>query len=101
MKQLIIFTAIIFAIAGNGTAHPAFDDKKPSGRSHFNAEIKTQLTIVANPKTGDAIVSFTAAKNGKATIVVLDETGNTVLQQAVSLAGGKNKINIANFVNLG
>lgn len=101
MKQLIIFTAIIFAIAGNSTAHPAFDDKKPSGGSHFNAEIKTQLTIVANPKTGDAIVSFTAAKNGKATIVVLDETGNTVLQQAVSLAGGKNKINIANFVNLG
>jgi hypothetical protein len=101
MKQLIIFTAIIFCVAANSSANPTFDDKKPSGRSHFNAEIKTQLTIIANPKTGDAMVSFTAAKNGKATIIVLDEAGNTVLKQVVSLAGGKNKINVSNFANLG
>lgn len=101
MKQSIIFMAIIFTVAINSTANPCFDDKKPSGNARFKAEIKNQLTIVANPKTGDAIVSFTAAKNDKATIIVLDEAGNTVLKQAVKLAGGKNKINITNFVNLG
>jgi hypothetical protein len=61
---------------------------------------KNTLIIVPNPRTGDIQVSFKAEKAGKATIVVLDESGTTVLKQKVQLVVGKNNININNFSDL-
>ncbi|MBL0356162.1 MAG: T9SS type A sorting domain-containing protein [Chitinophagaceae bacterium] len=100
MKQLIILLAAMFTIASSITAHPTFEDKKPAARSRFPEDIKNQLLVTPNPKTGNALVRFTSEKAGKGMIVVLDETGNTVLKQQVVLLEGKNKINVNNFVNL-
>lgn len=100
MKQFITLLAIIFTIATTATARPISDDKNPSVRSkRFNDE-KHELKLSPNPKTGNVLVSFTAEKNGKGMIVVLDEAGNTVLKQPVTIAEGKNKINVNNFINL-
>ena len=100
MKQLITLMVIIFTIANSATANPAFDDKKPTTHSRFPEDVKDQLLVTPNPKTGNAQVSFTSEKAGKGMIVVLDEAGNTVLKQQVTLAEGKNKINVNNFINL-
>ncbi len=100
MKQLITLMAITVFIATATTATPAFDDKKPAGRSRFPEDIKYGLKVSPNLKTGNAIVTFTSEKTGKGMIVVLNEEGNIVLKQQVTLEEGKNKINVNNFIDL-
>ena len=58
------------------------------------------LRIIPNTKTGDIQVCFNAEKAGKATIVVLNESGKTVLTQKVQLVTGKNYLNVNNFSSL-
>lgn len=100
MKQLITLLVVVFTIAGSITANPTSEDKKPAARSRFPEDVKNQLLVTPNPKTGDALVKFNSEKAGKGMIIVLDEAGNTVLKQRVVLLEGKNKINLNNFVNL-
>ena len=99
MKQLITLAAISLMIATTATANPLFNDKKPAKHKN-NDDGKKEFHVMPNFKTGNATVSFKSDKAGKATIVVLNEDGNTVIKQAVKLTEGKNKIDINNFTSL-
>jgi hypothetical protein len=103
MKQIITTLVISFLIT---SANAHYLSNNPLLKNHFNKTVngidrgKNGLNVIPNPKTGDIQVSFKSAKAGKATIVVLDESGKTVLTQKVQLAAGKNNININNFNDL-
>ena len=105
MKQIITTLAIGFLITSVNAHHLSIN---PLLKNNFSKTItvnhidrgKNGLNVIPNPKTGDIQVSFKSAKAGKATIVVLDESGKTVLTQKVQLAAGKNNININNFNDL-
>jgi len=67
--------------------------------SSNNCKGNTLLTS-SDIKPVNAHVNFTTQKAGKGTIVVLDESGITVLKQTVMLVAGKNKITINNISSL-
>ncbi len=98
MKQLIALAATCIMFAAASSANPVFHDKKPANK--INDDGKKDFQVLPNYKTGNATVSFKANKAGKATIVVLNEDGSTVIKQEVKLVEGKNKIDISNFTSL-
>ena len=100
MKQLITLAAICLLLAAASSANPLFNDKKPVKHHKINDDGKKEFLVLPNAKTGNATVSFKSDKAGKATIVVLNEDGNTVIKQSVKLVEGKNKIDVSNFTNL-
>ena len=74
-----------------------------NGFTSAEATVKIEnkgLTLAPNAKTGDVQVVFTAEKAGKASIVVINAEGKTVLSQSVELTAGKNNINIDKFNDL-
>lgn len=105
MKQIITTLVLGFLITSANAHHLSSNSLV---KNNFNKIVtvnhidrgKNSLNVIPNPKTGDIQVSFKSVKAGKATIVVLDESGKTVLTQKVQLAAGKNNININNFNNL-
>jgi Secretion system C-terminal sorting domain len=105
MKQMIATLVICISIthlhAGNFSSNPILKNhlKIIVPEKGFKP-LNRRLEVLPNPKTGDIQVSFKAGKAGKATIVVLNESGATVLTQKVQLAVGKNNININNFNEL-
>jgi hypothetical protein len=99
MKQLIALAAICLMLAAASSANPVFNDKNPA-KHKSNDDGRKDFQVLPNFKTGNATVSFKSDKAGKATIVVLNEDGNTVIKQAVKLTEGKNKIDISNFTTL-
>ena len=99
MKQLITLAATCLLLAAASSANPLSNDKKPAKHKN-NDDGKKEFRVMPNFKTGNATVSFKSDKAGKATIVVLNEDGNTVIKQAVKLTEGKNKIDINNFTSL-
>lgn len=100
MKQLIVLAATCFLLAASSSANSISSDKKPVKHHKNNDDGKKYFLVLPNYKTGNATVSFKADKGGKATIVVLDENGSTVIKQPVNITGGKNKIDISNFTSL-
>jgi hypothetical protein len=100
MKQLITLAAICFLLAAASSANPILNDTKPARHHTNNDDGKREIQVSPNPKTGNALVSFKAEKAGNAVIVVLNESGATVIKQQVKLAEGKNKIDISNFTSL-
>ena len=105
MKQiittLVICISITTANAGSFCNNPILKNHlKITVSDNVLKPVNKRLVVLPNPKTGDIQVSFTAEKATKATIVVLDESGATVLQQKVQLVTGKNSININNFNDL-
>lgn len=100
MKQFITLLAICLSMAATAAAHSTVENRKHSGSSPYKDNIKNELQVSTNHKTGSALVTFTSEKTGKGTIVVLDEAGNTVIRQTVTVAKGKNKINVNNFTHL-
>lgn len=100
MKQLITLAAICLLLVAASSASSLSHDKKPS-KHHKNIDDgKKDFQVLPNYKTGNATVSFKADKAGKATIVVLNEDGSTVIKKQVKITEGKNKIDINNFTNL-
>jgi hypothetical protein len=104
MKQIINTLVICLAIT-TVNASPSFINPIAKYKDHTltdnaNDRGRNGLAVNPNPKTGDIQVNFKATKAGKATIVVLDESGTIVLQQKVQLVAGKNNININNFNEL-
>jgi methionine-rich copper-binding protein CopC len=99
MKQLIALAAICLLLAAASSANPLLNDKNPAKNKPVD-DGKKEFLVLPDYKTGNATVSFKADKAGKATIVVLNEDGNTVIKQEVKLVEGKNKIGINNFTNL-
>ena len=105
MKQIITTLVICFSIT---TANAGSFFNTPTLKNHLKMAIPDnvfkpvgrKLIVSPNPKTGDIQVSFKAEKASKATIVVLDESGATVLEQKVQLVAGNNNININNFNDL-
>lgn len=102
MKQIIITLVICLSIT---TANAGSFSNNPLLKNHFKITVpdnpvNKRLVVLPNPKTGDIQVSFKSDKATKATIVVLDESGATVLKQKVQLVAGKNNININNFNDL-
>jgi hypothetical protein len=100
MKQFITLLAICLSMAATASTSSTVENGKHSGSYFYKDNIKNELQVSSNHTTGSALVTFTAEKKGKGTIVVLDEAGNTVIRQAVSLLKGKNKINVSNFTHL-
>lgn len=99
MKQLITLAALCFLFMA-ASASPMSHDKKPA-KHHKNIDDgKKDFLVLPNYKTGNATVSFKADRAGKATIVVLNEDGSTVIKQQVKIVEGKNKIDIGNFTSL-
>lgn len=99
MKQLLMLAAICLLLALASSANPVSHDKKPT-RHKVTDDGKKSLQVLANYKTGNATVNFNSGKAGKATIVVLNENGNTVIKQGIKLQEGKNKIDISHFTDL-
>lgn len=64
-----------------------------------NCKGKTLFTP-ADLKHGNALVKFTIQKAGKGTLVVIDESGITVLKQPLMLVAGKNNQTINNISRL-
>ena len=101
ISTLVITFLITSANAKHVSNSPIFKNRTATTISNNNSDgSKDGLNVIPNPKTGDIQLSFKSAKAGKATIVVLDEAGATVLTQKVQLAAGKNSININNFNEL-
>ena len=101
ISTLVITFLITSANAKHVSNSPIFKNRTATTISNNNSDgSKDGLNVIPNPKTGDIQVSFKAAKAGKATIVVLDESGTIVLTQKVKLVTGKNNININNFIDL-
>ena len=67
--------------------------------SSNNSKSETFLTS-ADLKPVNAHVNFTIQKAGKGTLVVVDESGITVLKQPLMMVAGKNKITINNISRL-
>jgi hypothetical protein len=106
MKQIIATLVIYFSItavnAGGLFSHPILKKhlKATVHDNSFYDRGKKALVVLPNPKTGDIQVSFKAEKAGRGTIVILDESGATVLTQKIQLSVGKNNFNINNFNSL-
>ncbi len=105
MKQIISTLVICLSIttvnAGSFSNNPILKNHlKVKSPDDIFSLVNKRLIVLPNPKTGDIQISFKAGKTGKATIVVLDESGATVLKQKVQLVAGKNNININNFNDL-
>jgi Secretion system C-terminal sorting domain len=105
MKQIITTLVICISIttvnAGNFSNNSILKNHlKIAVPDNVFKPVSKRLVVLPNPKTGDIQVSFRAEKAGKATIIVLDESGATVLKQKVQLVAGKNNININNFNDL-
>jgi hypothetical protein len=102
MKQIITTLVICISIT---SLHAGSFSSNPILKNHLKITardnpVSKRLVVLPNPKTGDIQVSFKAEKASKATIVVLNESGATVLTQKVQLTAGKNNININNFTDL-
>lgn len=101
MKQFITALVISLSLTASATSNPVLSDKTPAKNTlHKHEGRKDELIVLPNPKTGNPLVSFKSDKAGKGIIVVLDESGNTVLKQQVKLTAGKNKISINNSASL-
>lgn len=105
MKQIITTLVICISItslhAGSFSSNPILKNHlKITAPDNSFKPVNKRLVVLPNPKTGDIQVSFKAEKASKATIVVLNESGATVLTQKVQLTAGKNNININNFTDL-
>jgi len=100
MKQLITALVLSLSITATICANPLFIDKNPAHRNTKFEGGKDELSILPNPKTGNALLGFKADRASKGVVMVFDESGKVVLKQPVVLASGKNKININSFTNL-
>ena len=94
MKKLITLSLLSLI----GITHASSKSIHIGVSSNINNS-KTLLTSTAF-KHVNAYANFTIQKAGKGTLAVLDESGNTVLKQQVTLVAGKNKITIYNITNL-
>lgn len=94
MKKLITLSLISFI-----SITQVWSKSTTVGVSSNNYKVKTILTT-SDPKPLNAHVNFTTQKAGKGTLVVLDESGITVLKQQVMLVAGNNKITIDNISRL-
>jgi hypothetical protein len=105
MKQIITTLVICLTIttvnAGGFSTNPILKNTSNTTLPDNTFDRgKRALVVLPNPKTGDILVSFKAERAGRGTIVVLDESGTTVLKQKVQLVAGKNSININKFNDL-
>lgn len=94
MKQIINLLLITIISSTLLSATPLFIDE-----TGFNFKGK-ELWLKPNPTSGNAQVTFTIKKAGKGTVIILDESGTTVLKQQVQLVAGKNKITLNNITRL-
>ncbi len=103
MKQLIAALVLSFSITATVSANSIQINQLPLRADRDTSKFeggKDELAISPNTKTGSALLTFKADKEGKGTVIVFNEAGKIVLKQPVKLLAGQNKINVHQLTNL-
>lgn len=95
-----IFTSLAFLFVLCLAAQPLFSNNYLTTTFLGKDGKNKQLKIVSNRKSGDIQLRFTAEKAGLASIKILTEAGEVVLQQTSNASVNVNTVSLKNAMDL-